>query len=84
MTLLEVMGFVAATLTTAAFVPQVFKTFKERSAKDISLSMYLVLLLGIVLWVFYGLYIASMPIVIANMVTGVLVALMIWMKIRFR
>lgn len=81
---IEIIGMIAATLTTSAFVPQVYKTFKERSAKDISLTMYLVFLTGTLLWLSYGIHHKSLPIILANIVTACLIILMIWMKLRFR
>ena len=68
----EIIGFVAALLTTSAFVPQVIKVWKSKSSKGVSVSMYLVLLLGVSLWGVYGYLIDSMSIMIANMVTGFL------------
>ena len=68
----EIIGFVAALLTTYAFVPQVIKVWKSKSSKGVSVSMYLVLLLGVFLWGVYGYLIESMSIMIANTVTGLL------------
>lgn len=68
----EIIGFVAALLTTSAFVPQVVKVWKSKSSKGVSVSMYLVLLLGVFLWGVYGYLIDSMSIMIANTVTGLL------------
>lgn len=81
---IEILGLVAATLTTAAFVPQVYKTWKEKSTKDISLSMYTVLLTGVLLWVVYGVFIESMPIIFANTITAVLLLFMLLMKIKYK
>ena len=68
----EIIGFVAALLTTSAFVPQVIKVWKSKSSNGVSLSMYLVLLVGVSLWGVYGYLIDSMSIIIANTVTGFL------------
>ena len=68
----EIIGFVAALLTTSAFVPQVVKVWKSKSSKGVSVSMYLVLLLGVFLWGAYCYLIDSMSIMIANTVTGLL------------
>ena len=68
----EIIGFVAALLTTYAFVPQVIKVWKSKSSEGVSVSMYLVLLLGVFLWGVYGYLIESMSIMIANTVTGLL------------
>ncbi len=68
----EIIGFIAALLTTSAFVPQVLKVWKSKSTKGVSVSMYFVLLLGVFLWGVYGYIIDSMSIMIANTVTGFL------------
>ena len=81
---IEILGLVAATLTTSAFVLQVYKTWKNKSVKDISLSMYTVLLIGLLLWVVYGFYINSLPIIAANIITATLSVLMVIMKIKYK
>ena len=68
----EIIGFVAALLTTSAFVPQVIKVWKSKHSNGVSVSMYLILLLGVFLWGVYGYLIGSMSIMIANTVTGLL------------
>ena len=68
----EIIGFVAALLTTYAFVPQVIKVWKSKYSNGVSVSMYLILLLGVFLWGVYGYLIDSMSIMIANTVTGLL------------
>lgn len=81
---IEIIGLVAAALTTTAFVPQVYKTWKEKSTKDISLSMYTVLFTGVVLWLFYGINLGSLPIILANTITSVLLIFMLYMKIKYK
>ena len=81
---IEILGLVAATLTTVAFVPQVYKTWKNKSVKDISLSMYTVLLMGLLLWIVYGFYINSLPIIAANIITATLSVLIVIMKIKYK
>lgn len=83
MDLTEIIGYSAAFFTTAAFLPQVYQVWKSRSAKDISLGMYIVFVTGIAFWLVYGLLIASWPIIIANMVTFILAGCVLVMKIRF-
>ena len=68
----EIIGFIAALLTTSAFVPQVLKVWKSKSTLGVSVSMYLVMLLGVFLWGVYGYIIESRSIMIANTVTGFL------------
>ena len=80
---MEIIGLVAASLTTAAYVPQVYKTWKEKSTKDISLSMYAVLLTGVLLWLVYGIYLGSLPIILSNIITSMLLLFMLAMKLKY-
>jgi MtN3 and saliva related transmembrane protein len=79
----ELLGFVAATLTTLAFVPQVWLTWKTRRAEGISLGMYAVFTTGVLLWLVYGVNTGSWPIVAANGVTLVLSLAILVMKYWF-
>ncbi|WP_190810024.1 SemiSWEET family sugar transporter [Flagellimonas sp. S3867] len=81
---LEIIGLIAATLTTSSFVPQVYKTWKDKSTKDISLTMYLVFLLGTFLWLYYGIQYESLAIILANVITGLLVLFMLVLKFRYK
>ena len=78
----DLVGYAAGFLATAAFVPQVVKTFKERSARDISLGMYVLFCTGVGLWLLYGLLITSWPVVISNFVTLVLSGAVLVLKLR--
>ena len=81
---IEIVGLVAATLTTSSFVPQVYKAYKNKSTKDVSLTMYTVLLVGTILWLIYGINIESLAVILANAVTALLVVLMLLLKIRYK
>ena len=78
----DVVGYAAGFLATAAFVPQVAKTFRERSARDLSLGMYVLFCAGVGLWLLYGLLIASWPVVVSNAVTLVLSGAVLILKLR--
>lgn len=80
----NVLGLIAGSLTTAAFVPQVVKTWRTRSTADISLGMFALFALGVLLWLLYGLTIGSLPIVIANGVTFALAAVIVILKLRYK
>jgi len=80
----EIIGFVAAVLTTSAFVPQVYKTWKSKSAESLSLTMYLVFFVGIILWLIYGIHIKSLAMIFANSVTAFLALLLIFFKLRYK
>jgi MtN3 and saliva related transmembrane protein len=84
MTLIETIGYLAATLTTGSFVPQAWQTFRTRDVSGISLGMYSVFMVGTALWLTYGLMIAAVPVVIANAVTLGLALAILAMKLRYR
>jgi MtN3 and saliva related transmembrane protein len=77
-------GFLAAILTSVAFVPQVLKVWRARSATDISLGMYTLFTLGVALWLVYGVLIHSWPVIVANFFTLLLAGAVLVMKIRFK
>ncbi|MEY4685671.1 MAG: hypothetical protein RLZ25_2130 [Pseudomonadota bacterium] len=79
----ELLGLIAGTLTTLAFLPQVIKTFKSRSAKDISLGMFLLFSAGVALWLVYGIRLGAVPIIAANAVTLILSLAILVMKFWF-
>lgn len=79
---ITVIGFTAATLTTASFVPQVLQTISTRKTKDISLGMYIAVTIGVVLWLVYGIYLESPPIYIANGITAVLTSIILYLKLK--
>ena len=76
------LGFLAAFCTTIAFVPQAVKVYKSKHTKDISLGMFSLLIIGIVLWLWYGLLIKSYPIIISNAVTIIFALYIFIIKIR--
>lgn len=82
--LVEAIGYVAATLTTASFVPQAWHTFKTRDVRGISLGMYSAFTIGVTGWLVYGLLMGAWPIVIANAITLALAATILGMKLRYR
>ena len=78
----EIIGLTAAALTTSAFVPQVYKTYKTKSVDGLSLTMYIVFLTGIILWLIYGIDLKSLAMILSNIVTGLLALLLILFKLR--
>ena len=74
-------GYAAATLTTASFVPQAWLTFRTRNVSGISLGMYSAFTLGIVLWLLYGVMLGAWPVIIANVITLVLATSILAMKL---
>jgi MtN3 and saliva related transmembrane protein len=77
-------GYLAGTLTTLSFVPQVLRTWKLKETKDFSLAMLLLFAAGMLLWTAYGLGINSLPVIAANVITFGLVLFLLGMKIRYR
>ena len=80
----DVLGYLAGALTTIAFVPQVVRIVRTRSAGDISWGMFAMLSLGVALWLWYGIRLASLPLIAANGVTLALVLAILVLKLRYR
>ena len=79
----EIIGVIGATLTTASFVPQVYKMVKTKSVEGISLTMYSVFFVGILFWLYYGIKIDSFSVILANTVTGILVVIILLYRIIY-
>ena len=82
--MMEWTGYVAATLTTVAFIPQALKTLKTRNTRGISLGMYVVFTVGVGFWLMYGIYLHSLPMIVSNVITFGLAAAILAMKLRWR
>lgn len=80
---IEALGLIAGALTTLAYVPQVIKVWRSRSARDISLGMFLLMNIGIALWLVYGLLIGSPGLIAANIVTLGLTFSVLVAKLKF-
>jgi len=80
--MLNLLGLLAAFCTTVAFVPQLVKVWRSRSANDISLGMFLLMTLGIALWLLYGIAILDLPLIVANAITLCLAASILVMKLK--
>ncbi len=78
----DAIGMVAGTLTTLAFLPQVVKTWKSRSTRDISLTMFLAFTAGVGLWLVYGILIEAWPVILSNLVTLLLAGIILFLKLR--
>jgi MtN3 and saliva related transmembrane protein len=79
----DVLGYVAGALTTFAFLPQVLRIVRTRSAADVSWGMIAMFCVGVALWLWYGIRLDSLPLIVANGVTLVLVLTMFILKLRF-
>jgi MtN3 and saliva related transmembrane protein len=80
----DLIGYLAAFLTTCSFVPQAWLTFKTRDVRGISLGMYTAFTTGVALWLVYGLTLRAWPIVVANAITLALAASILAMKLHYR
>ena len=79
---IEWLGYAAAVLTTLAFVPQALKTIRSRDTSGISLGMYVIFTIGIGCWFLYGLALGSWPMILANITTFALAAVILALKLR--
>jgi len=75
------LGTMAGTLTTIAFIPQALKTWRSRSAEDISLGMFVLFSTGVLLWLVYGIALGEWPIIIANAITLALALMILALKV---
>lgn len=69
---IEIIGLIAAVFTTIAFIPQVLKIWKKRDASGVSVTMYVIMFIGICIWLYYGIMIDSVAVITANLVSGIL------------
>jgi MtN3 and saliva related transmembrane protein len=79
---MEWAGYLAATMTTLAFVPQAVKTIRTRDTSSISLGMYVVFTAGIAMWLVYGIALDSMPMILSNIVTFILSSTILGLKLK--
>ncbi|ADL55188.1 SemiSWEET transporter [Gallionella capsiferriformans] len=79
----EIIGSLAATLTTTAFIPQAWQVWRTRHTADISLGMYALFTTGVALWLGYGMLLNAWPIIIANFITLLLAGIVLLMKLKF-
>lgn len=80
----DLIGYFAACLTTSAFIPQAWLTWKHKKAEGISLGMYLILVSGVLLWLTYGILLQAWPIILANLITLLLALFILAMKLRYK
>jgi MtN3 and saliva related transmembrane protein len=78
------LGLIAGTLTTISFVPQVIKIWKSKHARDISLGMFAIFSSGVLLWLFYGIQIGALPVILSNAITLGLSLTILVFKIKYK
>ena len=79
----SLLGLAAGTCTTMSFVPQVVKSWKTKETKDLSVAMIVLVVIGISLWLTYGILTKDLPIILANAVSLILTITMLVIKIRY-
>jgi MtN3 and saliva related transmembrane protein len=79
---IEVVGFIAAILTTAAFLPQALHSWKTRDLSGISFNMYVTFTIGVTLWLIYVVLIKSLPIIAANVITLPTTLVILYLKLK--
>jgi MtN3 and saliva related transmembrane protein len=84
MSFTELCGFMAGTLTTVSFVPQVLKAWRSKSCNDLSWGMLVTFSGGVTLWLIYGLRLFAPPIIVANAVTLALLIIIMVLKVRYK
>ncbi|TAE61523.1 MAG: hypothetical protein EAZ87_01610 [Nostocales cyanobacterium] len=84
MDLITIIGLAAATLTTVAFLPQMFQTWKTKSAKDVSYVMLITFISGLFLWLIYGIILGALPIILANSLTLFFNLIILWLKVKYK
>jgi MtN3 and saliva related transmembrane protein len=80
---ITLLGLVAGTLTTLAFLPQLFKVWRSKSAKDISMTWLVTFSGGVLLWLIYGMLLGQIPILLANAVTLGLTLIILFFKLKY-
>lgn len=79
---ITIIGLIAATFTTISFLPQAIKIIRTKLTRDLSLAMYSILVIGIFLWLVYGILIKDLPLIIANAITLLFASIILILKIR--
>lgn len=81
---ITLLGMIAGAMTTIAFLPQLFKVWRSKSAKDISMTWLVIFSSGVFLWLIYGFLLGQLPIVLANAVTLGLTGVILGFKLKYR
>ena len=83
MTGVDILGYSAGFITSLTFLPQVIKTWKEKSAKDISLMMFIIAAVNEVMWIVYGVLLNNWVIILTNSIVLTMSLIMIFLKLRY-
>ena len=83
MNTIDILGFIAAILTTCGFIPQLIKIIKTKSVKDVSFGMFAMFLAGVICWMIYGILIKSPPVIIANFASMIMNITILIYKLKY-
>jgi len=81
---IEIIGYMAGTLGIIAFLPQVIKSWKTKSTRDISLGMFILLILSVSLWITYGFFIKNIPVISTNIFIGAMILIILFFKLKYK
>jgi len=84
MAFVDILGYSAGAITALTFLPQVIKTWKERSAKDVSLWMFIIAAINEVMWIWYGVLLNNWVIILTNTIVLAMSSTMIYLKLRYK
>ncbi len=84
MTGVDILGYAACAVTALTFLPQVAKTWKEKSAKNVSLMMFIIAFINEVMWIAYGVLRNDMVIIVTNVIMIIMCSIMISLKLRYK
>ncbi len=79
----EYLGYIGGVLTTLCYIPQIIRVFRLKSAQEISLPFTIMLLIGVIIWLFYGVFLSLTPIILWNGVGVVIVAALLYAKLKY-
>jgi len=83
LTTTDLLGYIASVCTTSSFLPQLLHVWRSRSARDISLTTFIIFCVGIAIWLVFGFRLHSLPIILTNAITGLIALGILILKIKF-
>jgi len=83
MNYVDIIGYVAGLLVLLSLIPQIIKSWKTKSTKDISLLRYIIYIIGIIMWLIYGIILVNGPMIIANSISLVLASSILYLKLKY-
>jgi MtN3 and saliva related transmembrane protein len=79
----EYLGYIGGMFTTFCYIPQIIRVFRLKSAKELSLTFSIMLLVGVAAWLAYGIFFSLAPVIIWNSITAVIVAVLLFAKLKY-